>query len=166
MFGGPYQQQAQYPAQWQYPTPQYQTQQYQPRQAGRVTVEGAAEAMTRFLLMYPPPMLVPGFVSDALFDSNGRNFYALSVEANGHKSLETFDYWPHVEEPQQAEQYVSRDEYSALARRLAALEDSNGVHAAVPAQPTQPAQPVRLGVGATDDGAPAPDAGRQPARAD
>ena len=38
--------------------------------------------------------LMPGFVSEPMFDVNGNQFYTLSVEADGRRNLETFDFQP------------------------------------------------------------------------
>ena len=124
----PYQQQANMPT-----IPQASISQ----QKSRVLVDGAAEAMNRFLMMYPASMLVPGFVSDELFDINGKQFHVLSIEADGRRNLETFDYKKHEEEKPvtiDGADFVSKREYDQFVAKVsAALEALNGVHAAVPA---------------------------------
>lgn len=136
-----------YPYYQQYQAPQitpYQQQlmQQQPLQimqqtpqVEQIKVDGPQEAMNRFLMRYPANMLVPGFISEALFDVNGKQFHTLSVEMDGRRNLETFDYQPHVE-PTQAPGAVSRAEFDALADKVNQLiGGSNGIHEPVPAEP-------------------------------
>lgn len=101
----------------------------QQQQAG-VRVSGRTEAMNRLLMMYPANMLVPGFISDALFDVNGRQFHTLSIEADGSRNLETFDYTPHVE-PAKPQDYVTHAELEALLSKL--IGENDGIHEPVPA---------------------------------
>lgn len=135
-----------YQSTWQNPyLPQYNQSQpvqqmvqpYQQLTQQRVLVDGPTEAMNRFLMRYPANQLVPGFISDELFDVNGRQFHVLSVETDGRRNLETFDYKLHVEQqPVQIDgaQFVSKQEYDQFVAKVsAALEAINGVHAAVPA---------------------------------
>ena len=127
-------------------TPQYQQQQNGYQQTGRVLVDGPTEAMNRFLMMYPANQLVAGFVSDELFDVNGKQFHVLSVEANGRRNLETFDYKPHVDETvaQNDTGFVSRSEYDSLVSEFnsfvsktnESLEALNGVYESVSATAT------------------------------
>lgn len=109
---------------------------YQQPTQQRVLVDGPAEAMNRFLMRYPANQLVPGFISDELFDVNGRQFHVLSVETDGRRNLETFDYKLHVEQqPVQIDgaQFVSKQEYDQFVAKVsAALEAINGVHEPVP----------------------------------
>lgn len=77
----PYMQQAVVP-----PAMQQMQQMQQQQQTGVVRVSGRDEAMNRLLMMYPANMLVPGFISEALFDINGWQFHALSIEADGSRS--------------------------------------------------------------------------------
>lgn len=95
-----------------------------------VRVSGREEAMSRFLMMYPAYMLVPGFISDALFDVNGRQFHTLSIEADNSRNLETFDYKPHVE-PAKPQDYVTHAELEALLSKL--MGDNDGIHEPVQA---------------------------------
>lgn len=99
------------------------------QQAGAsIRVSGRDEAMNRFLMMYPANMLVPGFISEALFDINGKQFHALSIEADGSRNLETFDYQIHVDQPASVPDYVSRDEFQGLVDRINQLTGgSNGI---------------------------------------
>lgn len=124
----PYMQQAVVP-----PMPQQEPQpQQQPvmQRQQSVRVSGREEAMSRFLMMYPAYMLVPGFISDALFDVNGRQFHTLSIEADNSRNLETFDYKPHVE-PAKPQDYVTHAELKALLSKLTGEND--GIHEPVPA---------------------------------
>lgn len=111
-----------------------QTPALQQQQAGSsIKVSGRDEAMNRFLMMYPANMLVPGFISEALFDINGKQFHALSIEADGSRNLETFDYTPHVE-PAKPQDYVTHAELEALLSKL--IGENNGIHEPVPAADT------------------------------
>lgn len=104
---------------------------------GAVKVDGPVEAMNRFLMRYPANVLVPGFISEPLFDVNGHQFHTLSVELDGRRNLETFDFQPHVEEqPVEIDgaQFVSREEFDKFTAKVnAALGVLNGVHETVPA---------------------------------
>lgn len=126
-------------------------QQYAPQQpaTAHVKVDGPVEALNRLVLTYPAAQLVPGFVSDPVFDVNGRQFHTLSIEADGRRNLETFDFSPHVEEPApEPAGTVPREEFDALAARLeelAATVDSmrggrNGVH-----EPVRDGRPAAAG---------------------
>jgi len=115
--------------------------QYQQSQQGsyghsKIMADGAVEAQNRLLMMYQPNQLVPGFVSDTVWDVNGRQFYALSIENDGRRNFETFDYSKHEDSrPIQIDgaQFVSRQEYDEFVAKVsAALEVINGVRAAVP----------------------------------
>lgn len=108
-----------------------------PQQQTKILVDGPAEAMNRFLMMYPASMLVPGFISGELFDINGKQFHTLSVEPDGKRNLETFDYKPHVEQDpahMATPEYVERSEFQNLVDKVNRLEGGdNGVHESVPA---------------------------------
>lgn len=124
---------------------------YQPSQpvgtqtqpAMHVKVDGPAEAMNRFLIQYPASQLVPGFVSDPLFDVNGRQFHTLSIEADGHRNLETFDFEKHVEIPISGTpgDYIQRAEFDELVSKVnSIMGGQNGVHGPVQAAGTAAAQ--------------------------
>lgn len=129
-----------YPAQNPYVTNPYMqqaivpsaVQQMQQQQHAGVSIKvsGRDEAMNRLLMMYPANMLVPGFISDALFDVNGRQFHALSIEADGSRNLETFDYALHVE-PAKPQDYVTHAELEALLSKL--IGENDGIHEPVSA---------------------------------
>lgn len=126
-----------------YATPQYQQQmQYQQNaQQGASKVDGPAEAMNRFLMQYPAQSLVPGFVSwPPLFDVNGRQFYTLSIEPDGRRNLETFDYAPHSQAQQvviDGVTFASRDELDEFCAKVSIANSmigrQNGVLGPVPA---------------------------------
>ena len=82
--------------------------------------------------------LPPNSTSPALFDNNGRMFYVVTTDGTGAKTVEAFDFTPHVEEkPLQIDgsQFVSKDEYDQFVSKVsAALEALNGVYATVPAE--------------------------------
>lgn len=112
----------------------------QTQQGITVKVDGPTEAMNRFLMSTPAVQLVPGFISDALFDINGRQFYTLSVEHDGRRNLETFDYTPHVEqEPVTIDgaEFVSRQEFDEYVAKVnAVLGALNGISGSVQAAAT------------------------------
>lgn len=134
----PYQQQAQ----------SVQPYQQSVLQQSRMLVDGPTEAMNRFLMRYPANMLIPGFVSDALFDVNGHQFHTLSIESDGRRNLETFDFQPHVEE-QPVEingvEFASKKEFDELAAKVnAVMEVVNGLHEPVPAAAERAAAPTDI----------------------
>ena len=124
--------------QYQQPVNGYQQQNWYNH--GRIMADGPTEAYNRLLMMYQPNQLVPGFVSDTVWDVNGRQFYSLSIENDGRRNFEIFDYMKHVDsKPTQIDgtQFVSRQEYDQFVKDVSAkLEAMNGVHAAVPATAT------------------------------
>lgn len=82
--------------------------------------------------------LPPNSMSPALFDQNGRTFYIVSTDGAGTKTVEAFDFFPHVEEqPIQIDgaQFVSKQEFDEFAAKVNAVLGvaNDGVHAAVPA---------------------------------
>lgn len=127
----------------QYPLPQapmgYQ-QPYQQPVNGVIKVNGRESAM-----QYQLP---PNSMSPALFDANGRTFYVVSTDGAGAKTVEAFDFRPHVDEaPQPAlAGYVGRDEFEALAARVDAMTGGEDVlHAAVPEPAAAHARPAHSG---------------------
>ena len=112
--------------------------QYQPPQQNSITkVDGPTEAMNRFLMKYSN-QLMPGFVSEPMFDVNGNQFYTLSVEADGRRNLETFDFQPHIEQiADPTIDMVSRSEFNELVDKVNQLMDgSNGILGSVPTEST------------------------------
>jgi hypothetical protein len=92
--------------------------------------------MSRFLMRYPENMLVSGFSTDPIFDVNGRQFYVLSIEQDGRRNLETFDFMPHAEAQQVVINGVTFESKEAaddfIAKVGVALEALHGVHGSVP----------------------------------
>lgn len=80
--------------------------------------------------------LPPNSMSPALFDNNGKVFYIVSTDGTGMKTVEAFDFTPHVEEaPIQIDgaQFVSRQEFESFTAKVnAALGALNGVHEPIP----------------------------------
>lgn len=79
--------------------------------------------------------LPPNSMSPALFDKDGKTFYIVSTDGTGAKTVEAFDFAPHVDEPVKIDgaQFVSRQEFEDFTAKVnAALGALNGVHAAVP----------------------------------
>lgn len=102
-------------------------QQYQQPVNGITKVNGRDSA-----LQYQLP---PNSMSPALFDNNGQVFYIVSTDGTGMKSVETFDYTPHVEQVQAMVQSdaVRREEFNEALRQIGMLkEELDGLRAAVP----------------------------------
>lgn len=101
---------------------------YQQSVSGVIKVNGRDSA-----LQYNLP---PNSMSPALFDNNGQVFYIVSTDGTGTKTVEVFDFSPHVEEKPisiDGAQFVSRKEFDEFTTKVnAALGAINGVHAAVP----------------------------------
>ncbi len=83
--------------------------------------------------------LPPNSTSPALFDSSGKCFYIVTTDGTGMKTVECFDFSPHVDEQPvriDGAEFVSRTEYDKFVARVsAALEALNGVHEPVPSRP-------------------------------
>lgn len=81
--------------------------------------------------------LPPNSMSPALFDNNGKTFYIVSTDGTGAKTVEAFDFSPHVEEPPiqvDGAQFVSRKEFDEFAAKVnAVIGAGNGVHGPVQA---------------------------------
>lgn len=91
--------------------------------------------------------LPPNSMSPALFDQNGQTFYIVSTDGAGAKTVEAFDFMPHVEElPIEIDgaQFVSRQEFDEFAAKVNAVigAQSNGVHEPVPAAAKPAARPA------------------------
>lgn len=114
------------------PYPQSQAtplvQPYQQPVNGVIKVNGRDSAM-----QYNLP---PNSTSPALFDNSGTCFYIVSTDGTGMKTVECFDFTPHVEQQPvkiDGAEFVSRTEYDKFVAKVsAALEAINGVHATVP----------------------------------
>ena len=119
----------------------YQMPQVQPVN-GIVTVKGRESA-----LQYQLP---PNSISPALFDSDGKVFYVVSTDGTGMRSVEVFDFSPHVDEqPTPPVQAVGRAEFDALVARLDEMERKYGTYGADKADGQKP-----------DDGRPAKNGSR------
>ena len=133
-----------YQSTWQNPyLPQVQQPQYSPVVPSVTTpysqpVNGVIKVNGRDSAMQY--QLPPNSTSPALFDNSGTCFYIVSTDGTGTKSIECFDFSPHVDEkPVQIDgaQFVSKQEYDQFVAKVsAALEALNGVHAAVPSTGT------------------------------
>lgn len=78
--------------------------------------------------------LPPNSMSPALFDQNGKVFYVVSTDGTGTKTVEVFDFSPHVDEQVTVDgaQFVSRREFDEFAAKVnAVIGAQNGVHGAV-----------------------------------
>ena len=75
-----------------------------------------------------------------MFDVNGTQFHTLSVEPDGRRNLETFDFKPHVAPPPAPpSEGVSREEFDALAAKVDELiGGGHGVQGPVPADGGSP----------------------------
>lgn len=90
-----------------------QVPQYQQPVNGIVKVNGRDSAM-----QYQLP---PNSTSPALFDQGGTCFYVVSTDGTGMKTVECFDFSPHVEQQpaHMAEpDYVSRAEFQGLVEKV------------------------------------------------
>lgn len=130
----PYMQQAIVP-----PAMQQMIQQQAPamqQQAG-VRVSGLSEASNRLLMMYPANVLVPGFISDPLFDIDGQHFYTLSIENDGRRNFERFLYRLDMpDSPNIDNRYVSRSEFQELVSKVEHMgSETNGIPQSVQQQP-------------------------------
>ena len=114
------------------------------QQAGAVRVSGRDEAMNRLLMMHPANVLVPGFVSEPLFDIDGRHFHALSIEQDGSRNLETFSYQLDTPVSQSSSSdYVSRSEFEELVNKINQMTGAtNGIHEPVQAAAATTGQPA------------------------
>jgi len=92
--------------------------------------------------------LPPNSMSPALFDNDGKTFYIVSTDGTGTKTVEAFDYTPHIEPPTDklsGTDYVSRSEFQNLTDLVNKLYgDIHGIHGSVQQAPTA--------VGSTDAG--------------
>lgn len=98
--------------------------------------------------------LPPNSMSQALFDQNGRVFYIVSTDGAGTKTVEAFDFFPHVEEvprPVQIDgaRFDSQQDFDDFAAKVKAVigVTGNELHAAVPAA-AEPAVPAAAPVAA------------------
>lgn len=111
------------------PTVQYPSA-YQPQQQSNIIkVNGPSSAM-----QYPT---APNTQSPPLFDMGGRQFYVVTADGAGSKTLETFDFAPHVEEQQDGTQadFVTREEFQGLVSKVEQMIGADdGIHEPVQQQ--------------------------------
>lgn len=107
--------------------------QYMPVQPYQQPVNGIVKVNGRDSAMQY--QLPPNSMSPALFDKDGKVFYIVSTDGTGAKTVETFDFTPHVEEQPvriDGAQFVSRREFDEFAAKVnAGLGASNGIHGAI-----------------------------------
>lgn len=124
---------------------------YQQPVNGIVKVNGRDSAM-----QYQLP---PNSTSPALFDQSGTCFYIVTTDGTGMKTVECFDFTPHVQEqPVQVDgaSFVSRQEFEDFTAKVnAALGALNGVHEpvsdAVPAANTSARRKGANGAASVND---------------
>lgn len=69
--------------------------------------------------------LPPNSVSQPILNENGHEFYVVSTDGAGTKTLEVFDYSLHVDTPEpqiDTTNFVSRDELNGLADKVKHIE--------------------------------------------
>lgn len=117
---------------YQTPQPYQQPTTYQQPFNGIVKVNGRESAMQYQL----PPNSTSIPLIDSSFDGKKGIFYVVSTDGAGAKTIEPFDFCPHVEQqPVQIDgaQFVSRQEFDEFTAKVnAAIGAINGSHAAVP----------------------------------
>lgn len=87
--------------------------------------------------------LPPNSTSPALFDNSGTCFYIVSTDGTGTKTVETFDFTPHVEQPVAPSEYVSRSEFQEMADKVEQLMGVlNGIHEPVQTAAATTGQPA------------------------
>ena len=109
-------------------------QQYQQSYNGITNVNGPQSAMQINL----PPNSISNPLIDSSFDGKKGVFYIVSTDGTGSKSIEAFDFSPHIEQQVQVDnsQYVSRQEFNELAARVGIILGAlNGIHGPVQQQP-------------------------------
>lgn len=119
--------------------PQYQQQyqqSYQQPVNGITQVNGPQSALQISL----PPNSISNPLIDSSFDGKKGVFYIVSTDGTGSKSLEAFDFSPHVEQQPQVDnsQFVSRSEFDELSMRVNVILGAlnNGIHGPVQATGT------------------------------
>lgn len=122
------------------------TPQYQQPVNGVIKVNGRDSAM-----QYQLP---PNSQSPALFDNDGLHFYIVSTDGTGMKTVETFDFTQHVEQPVNIDgaKFVSKQEYDQFVAKVsAALEALNGIHGPVQTRAASNGDEVTHGNAQADD---------------
>ena len=81
--------------------------------------------------------LPPNSTSPALFDNSGKVFYIVTTDGTGMKTVEAFDFSPHVDEQPvtvNGAEFVSRREFDEFAAKVnAVIGASDGVYGPVQA---------------------------------
>lgn len=86
------------------------------QQSNIIKVNGPSSA-----LQYP---VLANTQSPPLFDSAGGLFYIVTADGAGSKTIEAFDYSPHVEAPAPtAVAAVGRDEFDQLCKQVTSLKE-------------------------------------------
>ena len=116
---------------------------------GITKVRGAESAM-----QYQLP---PNSTSPALFDEGGGTFYIVSTDGTGTKSIEAFDFTPHVEEPPVTvddAHFVNRDEFDQFVAKVNAALGviNNDLYGPVQAEPAAATDGGAAAGGAAQDG--------------
>jgi len=72
--------------------------------------------------------LGPNRTSEAIFDLNGKVFYIVTTDGAGMPTVESFDFFPHVNQPTEVgNQYVSRSEFdNVIAQLKEAIDEIHG----------------------------------------
>ena len=141
---------------WQNPYMQPAMQQYQPQVAYQQPTNGIIKVNGRDSAMQY--QLPPNSTSPALFDNGGRTFYIVSTDGTGAKTIEAFDFQPHVDEPPVTvddAQFVNRDEFDQFVARVNAALGviNNDLYGPVQAEPAAAADDPGAGAaGAATDG--------------
>lgn len=135
-------------------------QQYQQSYNGITKVNGPQSAMQINL----PPNSISNPLIDSSFDGKKGVFYIVSTDGTGSKSIEAFDFSPHIEQQVQVDnsQYVSRQEFNELAARVGIILGAlNGIHGPVQQQhagtSTNGNEGQNVHAQADDEGGPNPD---------
>ena len=125
------------------PFMQYQPQQYPQRQVPQYPAGSAPKVNgPNAALQYA---LFPGMESPPLFDYDGRQFYIVTADAAGFKTVEAFDFKLHVEAAPapvvvNGVEFSSQSEFDRIAAAVAAvMESADGIHGPVPEAGARPA---------------------------
>lgn len=98
---------------------------------GIIKVNGPQSAMQIQL----PPNSTSQPMIDSNFDGKHGVFYVVSTDGTGTKTIEYFDFSPHVEQPVTPQQpdYVTRSEFQDLVNRINQMTGgTNGADGSVP----------------------------------
>lgn len=118
---------------------------------GIIKVNGPQSAMQVQL----PPNSTSQPMFDASFDGKNGTFYVVSTDGTGTKSIEVFDFTPHVDQTVQVDgaRFVSREEFDEFTAKVsAAIGAINGSNAAVSAASTEQSDAQQAPKHSADDG--------------